>query len=285
MTIDRTGSFVTRLAYAAGLTIFATIPSAVNAQSVESSAFIPGQDLQIFSDYAHDTLNRWENGTLTTVPNAASPTLHASRTSTAAQASSSSSLVTGMTAAHALGQGGNYASGIAGYYDMLNFHVDGANGSTITPIHVVTTIHSTTPTFYQSGIFINLGDTYVAYSYYTTYDTPWWSNSNNLNQLASYDTYSDGITRTFDMVYNLTGADQTLGYRQTLDAESIYGIGSDAFGDVRLILPDNVTFTSASGAFLTAGVPEPASWAMMLGGFGLVGGAMRQGRKRAASLA
>jgi hypothetical protein len=27
---------------------------------------------------------------------------------------------------------------------------------------------------------------------------------------------------------------------------------------------------------LNAGVPEPASWAMMVGGFGLVGGAMRR---------
>jgi len=32
-------------------------------------------------------------------------------------------------------------------------------------------------------------------------------------------------------------------------------------------------------------VPEPASWAMMLGGFGLVGGAMRSRRKAAVSFA
>lgn len=33
----------------------------------------------------------------------------------------------------------------------------------------------------------------------------------------------------------------------------------------------------------TAAVPEPASWAMMLGGFGLIGGAMRSRRKAAVS--
>jgi hypothetical protein len=35
----------------------------------------------------------------------------------------------------------------------------------------------------------------------------------------------------------------------------------------------------------TGAVPEPASWAMMLGGFGLVGGAMRSRRKAAVSFA
>jgi hypothetical protein len=34
---------------------------------------------------------------------------------------------------------------------------------------------------------------------------------------------------------------------------------------------------------MAGGVPEPASWAMMLGGFGLVGGAMRSRRKAAVS--
>ena len=33
------------------------------------------------------------------------------------------------------------------------------------------------------------------------------------------------------------------------------------------------------------GVPEPASWAMMLGGFGLVGGAMRARRKTSVTFA
>jgi hypothetical protein len=36
-------------------------------------------------------------------------------------------------------------------------------------------------------------------------------------------------------------------------------------------------------SFNAGGVPEPASWAMMLGGFGMVGGAMRSRRKAAVS--
>lgn len=43
-------------------------------------------------------------------------------------------------------------------------------------------------------------------------------------------------------------------------------------------LPNGLAFTSASGVFLvreSGGVPEPASWAMLIIGFGMVGGVMR----------
>jgi len=42
---------------------------------------------------------------------------------------------------------------------------------------------------------------------------------------------------------------------------------------------------SATVEFASGAVPEPASWAMMLSGFGLVGGAMRARRKTAVSFA
>jgi len=50
-------------------------------------------------------------------------------------------------------------------------------------------------------------------------------------------------------------------------------------------LSDGTTF-SGNGALVTtfsSNAPEPASWALMLGGFGLVGGAMRARRKTAVS--
>ena len=51
---------------------------------------------------------------------------------------------------------------------------------------------------------------------------------------------------------------------------------------IAFVLPVGVTFTSDSGAFLTAtsspSVPEPATWAMMLAGLGIVGASLRQRR-------
>jgi hypothetical protein len=44
-------------------------------------------------------------------------------------------------------------------------------------------------------------------------------------------------------------------------------------------LPTGLSYSSASGTFLTGvagAIPEPATWAMMIMGFGLIGGALRQ---------
>ena len=45
----------------------------------------------------------------------------------------------------------------------------------------------------------------------------------------------------------------------------------------------SLQFTSTHLTIRPAAAPEPASWAMMLGGFGLVGGMMRRRRKGAVS--
>ena len=46
----------------------------------------------------------------------------------------------------------------------------------------------------------------------------------------------------------------------------------------------NLGFTYTSGQIYTAAIPEPASWAMMVAGFGLVGGAMRRRRRPTVSV-
>jgi PEP-CTERM motif len=87
-------------------------------------------------------------------------------------------------------------------------------------------------------------------------------------------------------VYSLSGASQILGIRDSLSAYAATG-GSFTYGNtssLNFILPSNVSFTSASGTFLSAnvgpgGVPEPASWALMIAGFGLTGAAMRRRTK------
>lgn len=58
--------------------------------------------------------------------------------------------------------------------------------------------------------------------------------------------------------------------------------GFDAYGDAFRVTAQVVDQPGQS-AFWVRPVPEPASWAMMLGGFGIVGGAMRARRKTAVS--
>ena len=67
--------------------------------------------------------------------------------------------------------------------------------------------------------------------------------------------------------------DQSVGRRMTYD-----------FGGQRVT---SVEFTSSSNSFefdniATSAVPEPATWAMMIMGFGLAGSAMRQSRRKSA---
>ena len=69
-----------------------------------------------------------------------------------------------------------------------------------------------------------------------------------------------------------------------------YGLTTRDSGIISSFTTDQFRFTALNGdeyyamsefqAFAAPGVPEPASWVMMLGGFGLAGTAMR-GRKRA----
>jgi hypothetical protein len=101
-------------------------------------------------------------------------------------------------------------------------------------------------------------------------------------------------------------ADLTIGYELLSGATGSfsYAAGPNVFGDLRFTNSASRDFRLATtdgdvlqSVFLTstrafdqykqndielavAAVPEPATWAMMLGGFGLVGGAMRSARRR-----
>jgi hypothetical protein len=256
--------------------VLAGMPTSICAQTVDAAAYIAGEDLEIHSHYYNNTTVKWENGVLTVYPNTVSPMQQASRSSGVAFAKASADLTTGKTKAHALASGGNFAQAIAGYYDILTFQVSGVDSSTITPIHIITTAHTTYPTFVQGGVSVTIDGTYVGYSFNGNFDTPFWSQTVGLDKLAGYSTYMDGDSRVLDMVYNLTGGSQILNYRQQIDAYSTFGLTSETWGDVRFVLPDNVSFTSATGQFLTSNVPEAGTWAMMLGGFGLIGAVMRR---------
>ncbi len=90
----------------------------------------------------------------------------------------------------------------------------------------------------------------------------------------------DGYIRAY---LNIPTGETSLGVRGTLNIDCRGGSSCDfghtgkfGFGD----LPSGLSYSSASGLFLTAAagpsaVPEPAAWAMMILGFGIMGSSMR----------
>jgi hypothetical protein len=87
----------------------------------------------------------------------------------------------------------------------------------------------------------------------------------------------------FTGIYALSGASESIGLSKQLIAFANGGL-SVMFGSTSklfLDLPTNVSFVSNSGVLLqgnAGAVPEPASWAMLISGFGLVGAVARRRR-------
>ncbi|WP_231639007.1 PEPxxWA-CTERM sorting domain-containing protein [Sphingomonas profundi] len=74
-----------------------------------------------------------------------------------------------------------------------------------------------------------------------------------------------------------TNGDNFIGLRAVTRGGTYYGY---AFSSNNVL--NSIGFESNANSPVTAvaGVPEPTTWAMMLGGFGIVGGAMRRRRAR-----
>ena len=197
------------------------------------------------------------------------------------------------------------AKTVADYVDTLTFNVAGANASTSTDIVVKFQLDGGlfapdapmgTPGLGTRGASVqdafSLGHAFGQVNFNLVGANPTYASPTTLTQYTSeggwtsfsWDTVGPGLTQ-FTGVYSLSGISQTLGIRNSLSAFATSG-GSFAYGStssLNFILPSNVTFTSASGTFLSAlvppssgAVPEPATWAMMLAGFGLIGFGMRR---------
>ncbi len=118
---------------------------------------------------------------------------------------------------------------------------------------------------------------------------------------GSYDygaTFDAGTMAGFlqTTLYLPTGL-STLGVRTQLQLDCRLGAVCDFSNTAGLSfgpLADGLSYTSASGGFLSSvvvpptgggAVPEPASWAMMIFGFGMAGGVLRNRRRRGAIFA
>lgn len=224
-----------------------------------------------------------------------------------AHASAAADLATGKvhlfaTAEYSAGDAGAAAIASARLNDTLHFSVAGANANTITLIPVSFAFDgkftpgralNPTATLYYDFTFGNarayeFGDYGAGYYNGTSYPTfafPAAAGITSGWQSASFSSYDPQNTR-FSGIYALTGASADIpisfglqiiaGNNVTLD---YLNTGSISIGKVA-----GVSFTSDSGVFLTkaggavGGVPEPASWAMLIAGFGLTGATLRRRR-------
>lgn len=90
-------------------------------------------------------------------------------------------------------------------------------------------------------------------------------------------TQADGSAQTFNLPLNVNGGVSFFGLVDTagFTSVSILNVGVPGSGDAWGV--DDVSYNLA--------VPEPASWALLLGGFGLLGGAVRRRRLMAVAVA
>jgi hypothetical protein len=196
-----------------------------------------------------------------------------------------------------------YSEGVAGasIFDTLTFDIAGANASTVTDITLNYKIDGAVSGLLFHGFEnaalnyqISLGNTQVSQSAYWGPGVPgtpafaYGALNENFGgspvSLQSVIAIEDSPTLTeLSITYALTGSSITTGFYDGLSIGCGDGVTCD-YADtsaVSFVLPSDVTLSSASGKFLTAGVPEPKAWALMISGLLLVGGAARHARRSA----
>lgn len=120
---------------------------------------------------------------------------------------------------------------------------------------------------------VTLGDTTVQADAFCGGGCSWSSAAfNGIHIFDAFNTVAAFTSVTLDASTNYAGLDAS---RITFDADNIWinWQGLDANGHVALNINDG-----ASGA-----VPEPAAWALMIGGFGMAGATLRRRRMVAAT--
>ncbi len=185
------------------------------------------------------------------------------------------------------------------YFDTLHFSVPGAGADTITPVQL---------TFRLDGTMVNSGtDTYDSNAAAEVFGQLTFGHSDarfdlksnaatgyvtTLGYLDTYPSNAPGVwvstpgytSNTYTETYFLTGASGDIGVELSVNLACSLGYVCDYSHTAKfgLVLPAGASFSSDSGVFLTApvggAVPEPASWALLVAGFGVVGAAARRRR-------
>lgn len=186
-------------------------------------------------------------------------------------------------------------TGFAELNDDLTFSVAGGGSQQITVVaHLDGMIGSFANAFSLSGLsyILNFGtaSNLVYLSQGSQSGFTFSAGGASSNTPVGWDSYAiSGLTGTgFDFTGLLTIRDgETRALRQQLYLNCQEGVNCDFAhtGSIAMQLPSGVSFTSGSGVFLSpplpSGVPEPTTWAMLIVGFGLAGGAIRKRRSAA----
>ncbi len=176
-------------------------------------------------------------------------------------------LATGMLGANTQANWARGASTRASLTDLLTFNIAGAAPETVTHITVSLAFDR------DSTVDIAQGDLRFGTAFATATSGSQVVNSSNHGGWVSGDWASAGPTLSvFTGTYALVGATPTLGLRTYLSVDTGWarGLNYDNTAAFQMSLPAGVSYSSASGVFLSA-VPEPGTYALMLAGLGAVG--------------
>jgi hypothetical protein len=191
------------------------------------------------------------------------------------------------------GYTGSDAYATAEINDVLTFNVAGANSSTVTDIGVSFTVDGNLS--YNNSAngnalltdLLNLGGATANYNF-DSENAPATQNSlYKSGWVSTQVTAETADSFIFSGVYALDGTSDQVAVFLELATQCLEDATCDFSntGAISFTLPSNVTFTSASGVFLTqplTATPEPASEAILLGVLLVVGGALKRLRRASA---
>lgn len=221
----------------------------------------------------------------------------------AAYATAAADLATGTVRLLATATGFSESGAQARLIDTLHFTVAGARADTVTLIPVSFAFDGTMPGtsdpktasgelnysfYFGNASAYEFGD-YAAGYYGINGNYPTFTYGGVAPRVGGWQSYSfgsyDPLNTQFTGLYAITGASADV----PIDFDLFLRAGNVALdytntGRVTIGSVDGVSYTSDSGVFLTGGgatvggVPEPASWALLMAGFGIVGAAARRRR-------
>jgi hypothetical protein len=203
-----------------------------------------------------------------------------------ARASTYADLATGRLGGSSEGDYARQGYTTAVFNDRLTFNIAGASPATVTNIVVSFAIdggmvYSGVP-FSDAAVTgdLRFGSAFASLLYGPAALYNAFANQGGWVS-GTWSTVPNANLNTFTGIYALVGATPTLDVRAALGtrASSLSSANYSNTAAFEMSLPSNVTYSSASGVFLSA-VPEPGTWALMLAG---VGGMLSMARSRRAT--